>query len=130
MKTTYKRATAQTLALDEATATYIDEVRTRFADDMEAPAFISSHAFKVIANDVEVGFVSLFQRENEIYITQLYIFPDFRNQGFGSMLLEVLSNMEDVDFVRVIATPMTARYYIDRGFEQDLGNIVLTKVAQ
>ena len=130
MKTTYRKATAQTLALDEATQTYIDEVRTRYATDIEAPAFIGAHSFKVISNDVEVGLASLFQRENEIFITQLYIFPEHRNCGYGSMLLEVLSATEGIDFVRVIATPMTARYYVDRGFEQDLGNIILTKVAQ
>ena len=129
MQTTIKR-TIQTVGFIEADSAKLAEIQARYPDDIEVPSLSDGQNFVVKTANEEVGYLSIVERDNEILLTQLYIFPDFRGCGIGTMVLEVLSTMEGVDFVRVIATPGTAQYYVDRGFEQDLGNIILTKVAQ
>ena len=129
MKTTIKRI-IHAIGFIEADAAKLAEIQARYPLDIETPSMCSGQNYVLKTGTEEVGYVSITDRKNEILLTQLYVFPEYRSCGIGSMVLEVLSGMEGVDFVRVIATPGTAQYYVDRGFEQDLGHIILTKVAQ
>lgn len=98
-----------------------------FGDKNLPEACEGSTMFVKVGRDV-VAIVSFLVRGEEMIITQLYVLPEYRNFGIGTDILEALSQFEGVRFLRVIATPSTAAYYEDRGFEPDQGYVVMTKV--
>ena len=104
-------------------------IRLRFKDDLDAPAPCDSNSFIVWMAGKEVAVVSYFQRDNEVILTQLYVFPEFRGCGVGTMVIDALSSEENVHIIRVIATESSASFYEKCGFEQDLGHTILTKVV-
>ena len=110
----------------------IKDILVPYKEDRDLPALCDGETLGVKVGRDYVGLVSLLSRRDddweEVIITQLYIFPPFRNFGIGTQILDALSLMEGVTFIRVLATPHTAPYYEDRGFERDAGHIVLTKV--
>ncbi len=131
MKTIHKKN--QSLEFVSLQARKVKEILTSAKDDMDRPAVCDGETLGVKVGKDLVGIVSLLSRidgdlEEELIITQLYILPQFRNFGIGTKILEALSLLEGVTFIRVIATPATFSYYEDRGFERDEGHIVLTKV--
>lgn len=110
----------------------VEEILSSAKDDTDRPALCDGETLGIKIGLDCVGLISLLSRRDgdweELIVTQLYILPQFRNFGIGTQVLEALSLMEGVTFIRVIATPSTASYYEDRGFERDAGHIVLTKV--
>ena len=110
----------------------VKEILASAKDDMDRPAICDGETLGIKVGKDHVGIVSILSRRDgdweELIITQLYILPQFRNFGIGTKILEALSLLEGVTFIRVIATPATSSYYEDRGFERDEGHIVLTKV--
>ena len=130
MKTIHKKN--QSLEFVSLQGYEVEDILSLCQDDTEKPALCDGETLGVKVGRDRVGIVSLLSRRDgdweEIIITQLYILPQFRNFGIGTKILEALSSLEGVTFIRVIATPSTAPYYEDRGFERDEGHIVLTKV--
>ena len=130
MKTTRKKN--QSMEFDALQDYEIKDLLGPYQEDMDLPALCDGETLGVKVGQDYVGLVSLISRRDgdweELIITQLYIFPPFRNFGIGTQILEALSSTEGVTFIRVIATPYTAPYYEDRGFERDAGHIILTKV--
>lgn len=110
----------------------IKDLLIPYEQETDRPALCDGETLGVKVGRDCVGLISLLSRRDgdweELIITQLYIFPPFRNFGIGTQILDALSLMEGVTFIRVIATPHTASYYENRGFERDAGHIVLTKV--
>lgn len=100
--------------------------------DVNVPAPCDGETFFVKIGQDVVAVVSVAETannvSNELLVTQLYVLPEFRNFGVGTDILEALSQFEGVHFLRVLATPSTAAYYEDRGFERDAGHVILTKV--
>ena len=132
MKTTRKKnRSMEFVALQDHE---IKDLLGPYQEDMDLPALCDGETFGVKGRFHQdyVGLVSLISRRDgdweALIITQLYIFPPFRDFGIGTQILEALSSTEGVTFIRVIATPHTAPYYEDRGFERDAGHIILTKV--
>ena len=105
------------------------DIRLRFKDDLDAPSPCDGHSFIVWMGGKEVAVVSYFQRENELILTQLYVFPEFRGCGVGTTVIEALSTEESVHIIRVIATESSESFYKAKGFESDLGHTILTKVV-
>ena len=131
MKTTKRKH--PTLEFERASASKLVQLVEPYTEtDINVPAPCDGETFFVKLGRDVVGIVSLAETSdgasNELLITQLYVFPEFRGFGVGTDILAALSQFEGVHFLRVLATPSTAAYYEDRGFEQDAGHIVLTKV--
>ena len=97
--------------------------------DDPCPPFWMDHNEKVVqVGDDEVAIVSWLQCQDQIIITQLYVFPEFRNKLIGSYILGCLANTGMT--CRVLCTPTTQPYYEKQGFFKDHGHIVMTKVPQ
>lgn len=99
-----------------------------YTGDINVPETCEGLTMAVKVGRDVVGVVSTLMRGEEMVVTQLYVIPEFRNFGVGTDILEALSQFEGLRFLRVIATPTTAAYYEDRGFERDLGHVIMTKV--
>ena len=130
MKSTYKKNPS--LEFVPIREKEVIDVIAPYKGDIDLPSLCEGETLGVKVGKDHVGIVSLTSRRDddweELIITQLYILPPFRNFGIGTQILEALSSLEGVMFIRVIATPDTAPYYEDRGFERDAGHIILTKV--
>jgi len=121
------------IEFERASASQLVNLVEPYADtDINVPAPCDGETFFVKAGKDIVAVVSVAETSsgfsNELLVTQLYVLPEFRNFGIGTDVLEALSQFEGVQFLRVLATPSTAAYYEDRGFERDAGHVVLTKV--
>lgn len=103
-------------------------VASHIGEDINVPSPCDGETlFVKVGRDI-VGVVSIVYGDGEILVTQLYVLPQFRSFGVGTQILECLSSFRAVNYLRVLATPSTAAFYEDRGFERDAGHIVLTKV--
>ena len=104
-------------------------VRHDYPDDASPPYWMDHHEKVVMANDEEVAIVSWLECQDQIIITQLYVFPPYRNKMIGAYILGILANGED-RMCRVLCTPTTQPYYEKQGFFVDHGHVIVTKVPQ
>lgn len=109
-----------------ATDQLVVDFASRF-DDVEAPAPCDGSTFIIRTGGDEVALVSYLVRDRELLLTQLYVLPPYRGFGIGREVLDLLERAEAVDFIRVIATPNSASFYKELGFESDFGCEILTK---
>ena len=128
MKTVKKKAPS--IQFEVTSELEIEGFLASCKDDKFAPAFDEAENLIVTIGKDRVGLVSLVIRKGETLLTQLYVRPEFRSFGIGTQILECLSMFSGVKYLRVLATPSTAAYYEERGFEPDAGHIVLTKVLE
>ena len=100
-------------------------IRHDYPDDPSPPYWMEHHQEVVIRGDEEVALISWLDCQDQRIITQLYVFPDFRDQLVGAYILGILANQGHQ--CRVLCTPTTKAYYERQGFFQDHGHILLTK---
>jgi GNAT superfamily N-acetyltransferase len=75
-----------------------------------------------------MGFVEYFTRESELVVTGLWVRPDERRNGYGTMILELVEVYENPMIMRVIAEPRSEKFYQKVGYESDFGMRILAKV--
>ena len=102
-------------------------IRDAYPDDPCPPFWMDHHEQVVLNGEQEVATVSWLQCQDQVIITQLYVFPPFRNKTIGGHILGCLASTTDQP-IRVLCTPNTQRFYEKYGFERDMGHIVVTKV--
>jgi GNAT superfamily N-acetyltransferase len=76
-----------------------------------------------------IGFIEYFVRESELVITGLWVSPDHRGDGYGTMMIELVEATERPDIVRAIVTPHSAEFYQKRGFTMDHGHHVVARLS-
>ncbi|MCQ2387090.1 MAG: ribosomal protein S18-alanine N-acetyltransferase [Clostridia bacterium] len=73
---------------------WMDKIRKDFADawneNMLKSAFNGGRFFgyKVIENDIDIGFITLTRGIDEVDLEMLYVLPEYRNKGYATALLD------------------------------------------
>ena len=76
-----------------------------------------------------IGFIEYSVRDSELIITGLWVSPDQRGNGYGTMMIELVEATERPDIVRAIVTQQSYGFYEKRGFMTDMGHFVVARVA-
>ena len=128
MKTTIQRK-LPTMGMRAATFQDVKSIDMSNPSDLDTPILteVSSHVISVGTQDV--AFVSYVRRDTELFITQLYVFPNVRGYGIGRQVLELLASFKNVEIVHAVSTLSSLAFFEKCGFEQGLGQLVVTKVV-
>jgi GNAT superfamily N-acetyltransferase len=94
-------------------------------DDPCPPYWMEHHERVICVGDDDVGIVSWLECQDQIIVTQLYVYPEHRNNMIGSYILGILAN--NGKQCRVLCTPTSMPFYQKNGFFQDHGHILVTK---
>ena len=102
-------------------------------DDRLLPTMGVQESWVLIAGERKdaqpVGFIEYFVRDSELVITGLWVSPDQRDNGYGTMMIELVEATERPDIVRAIVTPHSSGFYEKRGFTKDMGHFVVARVS-
>jgi GNAT superfamily N-acetyltransferase len=126
----YRRARGITVMLRKATASDLTWAERDFPKDVTLPTISEHEAWTLVINDENFGFIEYFSREEEVVVTGLWVRPDKRGNGYGTMMLELVESTEKPRFIRVISTPSSEGFYSKRGYLKDYGHTILTKVVE
>lgn len=128
----YRRTPGITVGLRKATARDLLHMEIRYPDDPLLPTLSSQEAWVMTVGERNqerpVGFIEYFTRERDLTVTGLWVAPDLRGNGYGTMMLELVEDIEKPSFMRVITTPQSRGFYKKRGYDLDQGFSVFTKV--
>lgn len=125
----YRRNNGVTVELRKATESELHSATSEFPDDRLLPTLSSLSSFVFCVNGVRMGFVEYFTRESELVVTGLWVRPDERRNGYGTMILELVEVYENPMIMRVIAEPRSEKFYQKIGYEPDFGMRILAKVC-
>jgi GNAT superfamily N-acetyltransferase len=129
----YRRTPGVTVQLRRATDEDLLEMELQYPDDRLLPSMSAMESYALIVGEDRyrrpAGFVEYFVRDGELVITGLWVAPNHRGNGYGTMMLELVEATERPDIIRVIATPQSEGFYAARGFGPDLGFRAMTKVC-
>lgn len=114
--------------LQKATDYDLVWAESTFPDDLLLPTLSEQDSWMLIINDEYFGFIEYFTRGAELTVTGLWVRPDKRGNGYGTMMLELAEATEKPGVMRVIATPQSEGFYTKRGYGPDYGMKILTKV--
>ena len=115
------------IQLISASSQEVADFASKFPDTADAPASCDGNTFLVRVGSEDLALVSYFVRKRELVLLQLYVLPSHRGLGIGSGIIDLLSQTEPVDTLRVIASPLSSKFYENIGFRQDMGCVVLSK---
>ena len=106
----------------------------KYPEDRLLPLLSSLESWVLVRgsnpNGEPIGFVEYLVRDDEVVVTGLWVSPDHRGNGYGTMMLEIVEATEQPYFVRVLATPDSASFYEKHGYLKDRGFTMLTKVVR
>lgn len=129
----YRRTPGITVNLRRATDEDLLAMELRHPDDSLLPTMGVQESWVLTVGerrDAEaVGFIEYFVRDSELVITGLWVAPDRRGNGYGTMMIELAEATERPDIVRAIVTPQSAGFYEKRGFGADAGHRVVARVS-
>lgn len=129
----YRRTPGITVQLRRATDEDLLEMELQYPDDRLLPTMSAMESYVLIVGEDRykrpVGFIEYFVRDAELFVTGLWVAPDHRSNGYGTMMLELAEATERPDMIRVVATPHSEGFYEKRGYEADQGFRVMTKVC-
>jgi GNAT superfamily N-acetyltransferase len=126
----YRRARGITVMLRKATASDLTWAERDFPKDITLPTISEHEAWTLVINDENFGFIEYFSREEEVVVTGLWVRPDKRGNGYGTMMLELVESTEKPRFILVISTPSSEGFYSKRGYLKAFGHTILTKVVE
>lgn len=130
----YRQAQGIKVTLRRATDDDILAMEIKHPQDRMLPTLSAMESWVLVVGknpDSEpVGFIEYFVRDDEVIVTGLWVAPTHRGNGYGTMMLEIIEATEEPYFVRVLATHGSASFYEGRGFSQDQGFSMLTKVVR
>jgi len=129
----YRKTLGITVSLHRATDEDILAMEARYPDDNCLPTLGIQESW-VLTIDKKpekeaVGVVEYYLRDSELVITGLWIAPDYRGKGYGTMMIELIEATERPTILRVITTSQSLKFYEKRGFTPDIGYRVLTRVS-
>lgn len=86
--------------------------------------------FKIIYDNVVVGFVGIINNKEEIYLYRFYIDDKYRNQGIGTLALQKLieiakSQNKDVSLEVMSNNALAKKLYEKIGFKEHYTKMVL-----
>jgi ribosomal protein S18 acetylase RimI-like enzyme len=129
----YRKTPGITVNLRRATDEDLLAMEIKYPDDQLLPAMSVQESWVLTAGerkDAEpVGFIEYFVRDSELVITGLWVSPDQRGNGYGTMMIELVEATERPDIVRAIVTQQSSGFYEKRGFMTDMGHFVVARVA-
>ncbi|MBM4057559.1 MAG: GNAT family N-acetyltransferase [Planctomycetes bacterium] len=129
----YRKTPGITVQLRRATDEDLLEMEIKYPEDRLLPTMSAMESYVLIVGEDRyrrpVGFVEYYSRDGELVVTGLWVAPDHRGNGYGTMMLELAEATERPDMIRVIVTPQSESFYVQRGFAPDNGMHVMTKVC-
>lgn len=126
----YRRNNGVTVELRKATESELYSVTSEFPDDSILPTLSSFSSFVFCVNNVKVGFVEYFIRESNLVVTGLWVRPDKRKNGYGTMILELIEVYENPKVIKIIAEPSSEKFYQKIGYKSNFGMRILEKVCK
>lgn len=125
----YRQTKGIKAILQRATESDLGWAERTFPDDRLLPTLSTYDSWMLIVNDEYFGFIEYMMRDVELTVTGLWVRPDKRGNGYGTMMLELVEITEKPAIIRVITTPHSEGFYFKRGYEPDQGVKILTKVC-
>jgi GNAT superfamily N-acetyltransferase len=126
----YRRTSGIKAILQKATESDLIWAEREFPEDLMLPTLSEMDSWMLIINDEYFGFIEYLTRDSEMTVTGLWVRPDKRGNGYGTMMLELAEVSEKPDIIRVITTPRSEGFYAKRGYAPDFGMKILTKVCE
>jgi GNAT superfamily N-acetyltransferase len=115
--------------LRQADDSDIARMEREFPYDLTLPTLSIQCSWVLEVGKEDIGFIEYFSREEEVVVTGLWVKPNKRGNGYGTIMLELVEATENPKFLRVIATPSSRGFYEKRGYSEDYGHTILTKVV-
>lgn len=129
----YRKTPGITASLRRATDEDLLAIELRYPDDRLLPAMGAQESWVLTVgerrNAEAIGFIEYFVRDSELVILGLWVAPDYRNNGYGTMMIELAEATERPDIIRAMVTPQSSGFYEKRGFATDLGHNVVARVS-
>jgi len=125
----YRRSQGISVLLRRANEGDMIHMERKFPYDPTLPTLSSCDSWVLEIGEDDIGFIEYFSRDEEVTVTGLWVRPDKRKNGYGTMMLELVEATEKPRFLRVIATLSSAGFYVKRGYLKDHGFQILTKVV-
>jgi len=129
----YRKTPGITAQLRRATDEDLLEMEIKYPEDRLLPTMSAMESYVLIVGEDRykrpVGFVEYYLRDGELVVTGLWVAPDHRGNGYGTIMLELAEATERPDMIRAIVTPQSESFYVQRGFAPDNGMRVMTKVC-
>jgi len=129
----YRKTPGITVQLRRATDEDLLEMEIKYPEDRLLPTMSAMESYVLIVGEDRykrpVGFVEYYSRDGELVVTGLWVAPDHRGNGYGTIMLELVEATERPDIIRAIVTSQSESFYVQRGFAPDNGMRVMTKVC-
>lgn len=130
----YRQSRGVKVTLRRATDEDLLAMELKYPEDRLLPLLSSLESWVLVLgnnpNGEPIGFVEYLVRDDEVVVTGLWVSPDHRGNGYGTMMLEIIETTEQPYFVRVLATPDSASFYEKHGYLKDRGFTMFTKVVR
>lgn len=130
----YRQSRGVKVTLRKATDEDILSMELKYPEDKLLPLLSSLESWVLVSgsnpNGEPIGFIEYLVRDDEAFVTGLWVSPGHRGNGYGTMMLEILEATEQPYFIRVLTTPDSASFYEDRGYTYDEGLAVLTRAVR
>lgn len=126
----YRRTNGIKAILQKATESDLVWAEREFPGDLMLPTLSEMDSWMLIINDEYFGFIEYLIRDPEMTVTGLWVRPDKRGNGYGTMMLELAEVSEKPAVIRVITTPQSEGFYTKRGFGPNFGMKILTKACE
>lgn len=129
----YRRTPGITASLRRATDEDLLAMELRYPDDRLLPTMGVQESWVLTVGERRdadaIGFIEYFVRDAELVILGLWVAPDYRGNGYGTMMIELAEATERPDIIRAIVTPQSTGFYEKRGFATDVGHSVVARVS-
>jgi GNAT superfamily N-acetyltransferase len=129
----YRKTPGITASLRRATDDDIRAMELRYPNDRLLPIMSAQESWVLTVGErkdaKEIGFIEYFIRDSELVIFGLWVAPDYRGNGYGTMMIELVEATERPDIIRAIVTPQSTKFYEKRGFALDAGHHVVARVS-
>lgn len=125
----YRRTNGIKAILQRATDSDLVWAEREFPEDLMLPTLSEKDSWMLIVNDEYFGFIEYLTRDSEMLVTSLWVRPDKRGNGYGTMMLELAEISEKPSVIRVISTPRSGGFYEKLCFGHDYGMTILTKAC-
>lgn len=129
----YRKTPGITVNLHRATDEDLLAMELRYPDDRLLPTMGVQESWVLTVGERKdagaIGFIEYSIRDSELIITGLWVAPDHRGNGYGTMMIELVEATERPDIIRAIVTPHSSGFYEKRGFMTDQGHHVVARIS-
>lgn len=125
MQRVYRKNPA--LALRESSPEDIESLRQTFAGEKHLPCVSDGSSFIASIGKDDVAHFSYSIHDTLLLLTQLFVYPQFRGFGVGSMVLGSLETLDQIDGILVLSTLSSTPFYEKLGFTLSSEQLLLAK---